>query len=286
MPDRSWLRPATVAPRRQLVRAPPPGSAPATIRSHALLSAAAVLPLLFGGVTGMTRSVLVTGGNRGIGLAIAQRFTADGDAVTVTSRSGDPIEGLTVAKCDIRDMAQVDAAFTVAEEANGPVEVLVANAGVTKDQLLALMSEDDFADVIDTNLTGAYRVTKRAVRGMIRLRRGRIILISSVVGLLGSGGQANYAASKAGLVGLARSLARELASRNITVNVVAPGFVDTDMTAELPEDRKKAILANVPLARYASAAEVAGAVAFLAGPDAAYVTGAVLPVDGGLGMGH
>jgi 3-oxoacyl-[acyl-carrier protein] reductase len=234
----------------------------------------------------MTRSVLVTGGNRGIGLAIAQRLAADGDAVTVTSRSGDPIEGLTVAKCDIRDAAQVDAAFTVAEEANGPVEVLVANAGVTRDQLLALMSEDDFTSVIDTNLTGAYRVAKRAVRGMIRLRRGRIILISSVVGLLGSGGQANYAASKAGLVGLARSLARELASRNITVNVVAPGFVETDMTAELPEDRKKAILATVPLARYASTAEIAGAVAFLAGPDAAYVTGAVLPVDGGLGMGH
>jgi 3-oxoacyl-[acyl-carrier protein] reductase len=234
----------------------------------------------------MTRSVLVTGGNRGIGLAIAQRFAADGDAVTVTSRSGDPIEGLTVAKCDIRDTAQVDAAFTIAEEANGPVEVLVANAGITRDQLLALMSEDDFADVIDTNLTGAYRVAKRAVRGMIRLRRGRIILISSVVGLLGSGGQVNYAASKAGLVGFARSLARELASRNITVNVVAPGFVETDMTGELPEDRKKAILATVPLARYASTAEVAGAVAFLAGPDAAYVTGAVLPVDGGLGMGH
>jgi 3-oxoacyl-[acyl-carrier protein] reductase len=234
----------------------------------------------------MTRSVLVTGGNRGIGLAIAQRLAADGDAVTVTSRSGDPIEGLTVAKCDIRDVAQVDAAFAVAEEANGPVEVLVANAGVTRDQLLALMSEDDFTSVIDTNLTGAYRVAKRAVRGMIRLRRGRIILISSVVGLLGSGGQANYAASKAGLVGFARSLARELASRNITVNVVAPGFVETDMTAELPEDRKRAILAAVPLARYASTAEIAGAVAFLAGPDAAYVTGAVLPVDGGLGMGH
>ncbi len=234
----------------------------------------------------MTRSVLVTGGNRGIGLAIAQRFAAAGDGVTITSRSGEPIEGLTVATCDVRDAAQVDAAFSAAEAAHGPVEVLVANAGVTRDQLLALMSENDFTDVIDTNLTGAYRVTKRAVRGMIRLRRGRIILISSVVGLLGSGGQANYAASKAGLVGLARSLARELSSRNITVNVVAPGFVDTDMTAELPEDRRKAILANVPLARYASAAEVAGAVAFLAGPDAAYITGAVLPVDGGLGMGH
>ena len=234
----------------------------------------------------MTRSVLVTGGNRGIGLAIARRLAAEGDGVTITSRSGEPIDGLTVATCDVRDAAQVDAAFTAAEAAHGPVEVLVANAGVTRDQLLALMSEDDFTDVIDTNLTGAYRVTKRAVRGMIRLRRGRIILISSVVGLLGSGGQANYAASKAGLVGLARSLARELSSRNITVNVVAPGFVDTDMTAGLPEDRRKAILANVPLARYASAAEVAGAVAFLAGPDAAYITGAVLPVDGGLGMGH
>lgn len=234
----------------------------------------------------MTRSVLVTGGNRGIGLAIARRLAADGDAVTVTSRSGDPVEGLTVATCDVRDAAQVDAAFTVAEEAHGPVEVLVANAGVTKDGLLALMSEDDFADVIDTNLTGAYRVAKRAVRGMIRLRRGRIILISSVVGLLGSGGQANYAASKAGLVGFGRSLARELASRSITVNVIAPGFVETDMTASLPPDRQQAILANVPLARYASPAEVAGVVAFLAGPDAGYITGAVLPVDGGLGMGH
>jgi 3-oxoacyl-[acyl-carrier protein] reductase len=186
----------------------------------------------------------------------------------------------------VRDTAQVDAAFKVAEEAHGPVEVVVANAGVTKDQLLALMSEDDFADVIDTNLTGAYRVAKRAVRGMIKLRRGRIILISSVVGLLGSGGQTNYAASKAGLVGFGRSLARELASRSITVNVVAPGFVETDMTAALAADRQQAILANVPLARLASAAEIAGAVAFLAGPDAAYITGAVLPVDGGLGMGH
>src|SRR5580658_6339585 len=232
----------------------------------------------------MGRSVLVTGGNRGIGLAIARRLAAGGDDVTVTSRSGEAIDGLTVAACDIRDTAQVDAAFKVAEAAHGPVEVLVANVGITRDQLLALMSEDDFADVINTNLTGAYRVAKRAVRGMIRLRRGRIILISSVVGLLGSGGQANYAASKAGLVGFARSLARELGTRNITVNVVAPGFVDTDMTAALPEDRTKAILASVPLGRLASAPEVAGAVAFLAGPDAGYITGAVLPVDGGLGM--
>jgi 3-oxoacyl-[acyl-carrier protein] reductase len=234
----------------------------------------------------MSRSALVTGGNRGIGLAIARRLAAAGDAVTVTSRSGADVPGLAVVKCDVRDAAAVDAAFTAAETEHGPVEVVVANAGITRDQLLALMSEDDFGAVIDTNLTGAYRVAKRAVRGMIRMRRGRIIFISSVVGLLGSGGQANYAASKAGLIGLARSLARELGTRSITVNVVAPGFVDTDMTAALADDKKAAILAGVPLRRYASADEVAAAVAFLASGDAAYITGAVLPVDGGLGMGH
>jgi len=232
------------------------------------------------------RSVLVTGGNRGIGLAIARRLAGDGDSVTITSRSGEPVEGLNVVKCDVRDVASVDAAFTAAEQEHGPVEVVVANAGITKDTLLALLSEDAFTDVLDTNLTGAYRVAKRAVRPMMKMRRGRLIFISSVVGLYGSPGQANYAASKAGLVGLARSLARELGSRGITANVIAPGFVDSDMTAVLSEERKSAILAAVPVGRLGAADEVAGAVAFLAGPDAAYISGAVIPVDGGLGMGH
>ncbi len=234
----------------------------------------------------MSRSALVTGGNRGIGLAVARRLAADGNQVAITSRSGQPVAGLATVRCDVRDASSVEEAFAKVEAEQGPVEVLVANAGITRDQLLALMSEDDFTSVLDTNLTGAYRVARRAVRGMVRLHRGRLIFISSVVGLLGSAGQANYAAAKAGLVGLARSLARELGSRNITCNVVAPGFVDTDMTAALPPERRAAILAQVPLGRLAKSGEIAGAVAFLAGDDGAYVTGAVIPVDGGLGMGH
>jgi len=232
------------------------------------------------------RSVLVTGGNRGIGLAIARRLAAGGDSVTVTSRSGDPVEGLAVVPCDVRDATSVDEAFSAVEATQGPVEVLVANAGVTKDQLLALMSEDDFAGVLDTNLVGAYRTAKRAVRGMMRMRSGRIIFISSVVALYGSAGQANYAASKAGLVGMARSLARELGSRSITANVIAPGFVESDMTAGLSEERRQTIVAAVPLGRFADPEEVAVVAQFLASEAATYITGAVIPVDGGLGMGH
>lgn len=234
----------------------------------------------------MSRSALVTGGNRGIGLAVAQQLQATGDNVAVTYRSGEPPVGFLGIQCDITDSGQIDAAFKQVEEEQGPVEVLVANAGMNKDQLLALMSEDDFSSVLDTNLTGAFRLAKRAVRGMMRQRQGRIVLVSSVVGMLGSGGQANYAAAKSGMVGFARSLARELGSRNITVNVVAPGFVDTAMTAELPEQRRNEIIANVPLGRLAESEEVANVVGFVASPQASYVTGALIPVDGGLGMGH
>lgn len=233
------------------------------------------------------RIVLVTGGSRGIGLACAERFAEAGDSVAVTYNSSPPPEGFFGVKCDVTSTEDVDAAFAAIEEHfGGSVEILVSNAGVTRDGLLLRMSEDDFTSVIDANLTGSFRVTKRAARGMLKARTGRIILISSVVGLLGSGGQANYAASKAGLVGFARSLARELGSRSITVNVVAPGPVATDMTAALGEDRLADLTAAVPLARIAEPEEIAGAVAFLASPDAAYITGAVLPVDGGLGMGH
>ena len=234
----------------------------------------------------MPRSVLVTGGNRGIGLAIARALAADGDSVAVTYRSGEPPEGLLGVRCDVTDTASVDAAFTEVEQQQGPVEVLVANAGVTRDQLLLRMSDDDFGAVLDTNLTGAFRCVRRASKGMIRLRRGRIVLISSVVGLYGSPGQVNYAASKAGLVGIARSVTRELGSRGITANVVAPGFIDTDMTAGLPEDTRAAYVKAIPAGRFAQADEVAAAVRFLASDAAAYISGAVLPVDGGLGMGH
>ncbi len=228
----------------------------------------------------------MTGGNRGIGRAIAEAFVAEGDRVAVTTRSGGAPEGTLDVRCDVTDPAQVEAAFATVEEAHGPVEVLVANAGVTADTLLLRMSEEDWSRVIETNLTGTFRLTKRASKGMLRLRRGRIILISSVVGMLGSAGQVNYAASKAGLIGLARSLSRELGSRSITTNVVAPGFVETDMTAVLTEEQRSAIRTQVPLGRYAEPAEVASAVVWLASAGAAYVTGAVIPVDGGLGMGH
>lgn len=232
------------------------------------------------------RSVLVTGGNRGIGRAIAERFVAQGDQVAVTSRSGEAPDGALAVSCDVTDSASVDAAFDEVEATHGPVEVLVANAGITHDTLLLRMSDDDFTSVLDTNLTGAFRCVRRASKGMIRLRRGRIVLISSVVGLYGSPGQVNYAASKAGLVGIARSVTRELGGRGVTANVVAPGFIATDMTAALPEDTQKAYLAAIPGKRFGEVADVAETVAFLAGPGAGYISGAVIPVDGGLGMGH
>ena len=239
------------------------------------------------------RSVLVTGGNRGIGLAIARAFAEQGDKVAVTYRSGEPpivpVKGdgsFLAVRCDITVLEDVEHAFKEVAAAHGPVEILVANAGITRDTLLLRMSEEDFDAVVDTNLKGSFRVAKLAAKGMLRLRRGRIVFISSVVGLSGSAGQVNYAASKAGLVGMARSLARELGSRQITANVVAPGFVDTEMTAVLTEERRRDIVAQVPLARYATVDEIAGVVKFLASPEAAYINGAVIPVDGGLGMGH
>ncbi|MCS6710652.1 beta-ketoacyl-ACP reductase [Brachybacterium sp. EF45031] len=233
------------------------------------------------------RSVLVTGGNRGIGRAIAEEFLRRGDKVAVTSRSGQggPEGALTVA-ADITDGASLDAAIAEVEAAHGPITVLVANAGITDDQLLLRMSDESFESVVDTNLTGAFRSVRRVIKSMIRARRGRIVLISSVVGLYGSPGQVNYAASKAGLVGIARSVTRELGSRGITANVVAPGYIDTDMTASLPDDLKDSYRKAIPAGRFADPAEVARVVAFLAGEDASYISGAVIPVDGGLGMGH
>lgn len=234
----------------------------------------------------MSRVVLVTGGSKGIGLAIARRFAAQGDRVAVTYRSSPPPADVFAVPCDVTSAEQVDAAFSAVEAEFGPVEVLVSNAGITRDGLLLRMKEHDFTDIVDANLNGAYRVARRAAPGMVKARSGRMVFISSVVGLLGSAGQVNYAASKAGLVGLARSVARELASRNITANVVAPGPVATDMTAALGEQRLAELTAMVPTGRFVTAEEVAGTVAFLASPEAASITGAVIPVDGGLGMGH
>ncbi|CDK00807.1 3-oxoacyl-(acyl-carrier-protein) reductase FabG [Microbacterium sp. C448] len=232
------------------------------------------------------RVVLVTGGNRGIGRAIAERFVAEGHRVAVTARSGEGPEGTLTVRADVTDSASLDAAFTEVEAQLGPVEVVVANAGITKDTLLMRMSEDDFDSVVSTNLGGAFRVVKRASKGMLRARWGRVILISSVVGLYGSAGQVNYASSKSGLVGFARSLTRELGGRGITANVVAPGFIETDMTAALPDETQAEYKRSIPAGRFATPDEVAGVVTWLASDDAAYISGAVIPVDGGLGMGH
>ena len=234
----------------------------------------------------MARTVLVTGGNRGIGLAIAQAFAKQGDRVAVTHRGSNPPADLFGVRCDVTDSDQVDAAFSAVEAEFGPVEVLVSNAGVTADTLLMRMSEEQFTSVLDTNLTGAYRCAKRAATKMVRARWGRMIFISSVIGLFGGAGQVNYAASKAGLVGVARSITRELGSRNITANVVAPGFIDTDMTRALTEERRAEITKAIPAGRMATPDEVAGVVTWLASDAAGYVSGAVIPVDGGLGMGH
>lgn len=233
------------------------------------------------------RSVLITGGNRGIGRAIAEEFLRRGDQVAVTSRSGqDGPEGALTLAADITDGATLDAAIAEAEKAHGPIEVLVANAGITDDQLLLRMSDESFESVVDTNLTGTFRTVKRVIKSMMRKKKGRIVLISSVVGLYGSPGQVNYSASKSGLIGIARSITRELGSRGITANVVAPGYIDTDMTSALPEELQQTYLKAIPAGRFADPSEVARAVAFLASDDAAYISGAVIPVDGGLGMGH
>src|SRR5664279_5989320 len=234
---------------------------------------------------GAPRTVLVTGGNRGIGRAIAQAFAANGDNVAITHRGTGAPNAMFGVRCDVTSTDDVEAAFSAVEAEFGPVEVLIANAGITEDALLLRMSEESFQRVIDTNLTGAYRVARRAAKAMLRQRRGRLIFVSFFVGFAGSPGQANYAASKAGLLGLARSIVRELGSRSITANVIAPGFIDTDMTADLSQARKDQILANVPLGRFGTAEEVAGAAVYLASAAAAYVSGVVLPVDGGLGMG-
>ncbi len=233
------------------------------------------------------RTVLVTGGNRGIGYAIAEEFVRRGHRVAVTSRSGHggPDGALTVS-ADVTDAASVDAAFTAVEAELGPVEVLVANAGITRDTLVMRMTEEDFTDVVDTNLTGSFRVVKRASKGMLKARFGRIVLVSSVVGLYGGAGQVNYSASKAALVGMARSLTRELGARGITTNVVAPGFIETEMTAVLPEQQQADYKKAIPAGRFASPDEVARVIAWVAGDDAGYISGAVIPVDGGLGMGH
>jgi 3-oxoacyl-[acyl-carrier protein] reductase len=231
------------------------------------------------------RTVLVTGGNRGIGLAIAKAFAANGDRVAITHRGSGAPEGLFGVECDVTSADHVDAAFSAVEKELGPVQVLVSNAGIADDTLLMRMSEESFERVVDANLTGAYRVARRATPGMLRARSGRMIFISSVVAFVGAPGQANYAASKAGLVGLARAIARELGSRSITANVIAPGFVETDMTAVMTDARREEVLGSVPLKRYGTAEEIAGAAVYLASDAAAYVTGAVLPIDGGIGMG-
>ncbi|OZC66676.1 beta-ketoacyl-ACP reductase [Rhodococcus sp. 06-462-5] len=234
----------------------------------------------------IARSVLVTGGNRGIGLAIAQRLQADGHKVAVTHRGSGAPAGLFGVVCDVTDSASVDAAFKEVEEKQGPVEVLVANAGITDDTLLMRMTEDQFQRVIDANLTGAFRVAKRANRAMLRARWGRMIFLSSVVAMAGGPGQINYAASKAGVIGMARSITRELGSRSITANVVSPGFIETDMTAELSDELRGKAKEFIPLQRLGQPEDVAAVVSFLAGPDSSYVSGAVIPVDGGMGMGH